>query len=93
VTRAADTVGSAASSAQAALASGSPLMSSVQQAADELGRSAAALRAATADDSATVQGMQRAMADVSRAARAVRELSDAIEQQPQSLLRGRPAAP
>jgi paraquat-inducible protein B len=59
-------------------------MTSVQQAADELGRSAAALRAATADDSATVQGLQRALADVSRAARAVRELSDAIEQQPQS---------
>lgn len=93
VTRAADTVGSAASSAQAALAAGSPLMISVQQAADELGRSAAALRAATADDSTTVQGLQRALADVSRAARAVRELSDAIEQQPQSLLRGRPAAP
>ncbi len=93
VTRAADTVGSAASSAQLALAAGSPLMASVQQAADELGRSAAALRAATADDSATVQGLQRALADVSRAARAVRELSDAIEQQPQSLLRGRPVTP
>ncbi len=92
VTRAADTVGGAAG-AQAALTTGSPLMNSVQQAADELSRSATALRAATADDSATVQGLQRALADVSRAARAVRELSDAIEQQPESLLRGRPAAP
>lgn len=93
VTRAADTVGTAASAAQEALAAGSPLLTSVQKAADELGRSAAALRAATADDSATVQGLQRALADVARAARAVRELSDAIEQQPQSLLRGRPASP
>ena len=69
------------------------LLNSVQQAADELGRSAAALRAATAEDSATVQGLQRALADVARAARAVRELSDVIEQQPQVLLHGRPAAP
>ena len=52
-----------------------------------------ALRAAVADDSTTVQGLQRALGDVARAARAVRELSDAIEQQPQSLIRGRPAAP
>ena len=52
-----------------------------------------ALRAAVADDSTTVQGLQRALDDVARAARAVRELSDAIEQQPQSLIRGRPAAP
>ena len=35
----------------------------------------------------------RALADVARAARAVRELSDVIEQQPQVLLHGRPAAP
>lgn len=93
VTRAADAVDAAAGTVQKTLAAGSPLLNSVQQAADELGRSAAALRAATADDSATVQGLQRALADVARAARAVRELSDAIEQQPQVLLHGRPAAP
>lgn len=93
VTRAADTVDSAASAVQDALAAGSPLLTSVQKAADELGRSAAALRAATADDSTTVQGLQRALADVARAARAVRELSDAIERQPQSLLLGRPPGP
>jgi paraquat-inducible protein B len=90
---AADRVGSAADRAEALLAPGSPLLTRVQQAADELGRSATALREATADESATVQGVQRAMADLSRAARSVRELADAIEQQPQSLIRGRPAAP
>ena len=70
-------------------------MASVQRAADELARSAAALRSATSDDSASVQSVQRAMGDVSRAARSVRELADLIEQQPQSLIRGRnpPAAP
>ncbi len=93
VSRAADTVDGAATTVQAALAAGSPLLGSVQRAADELGRSAVALRAATADESVTVQGLQRALADVARAARSVRELSDAIEQQPQLLLHGRPTAP
>ena len=68
---------------------GSPVLAGVQQAADELGRTAAALRAATSDDSPNLQGVQRAMADVSRAARAVRELADTLEQQPQSLIRGK----
>jgi paraquat-inducible protein B len=90
---AASRVGDAAQQAQQLLAPGSPVLASVQQAADELGRSAAALREATASDSASVQSVQRAMGDVSRAARSVRELADLIEQQPQSLIRGRSAAP
>jgi paraquat-inducible protein B len=93
VTGAADRVGSAAARADVLLTPGSPLMTSVQAAADELGRSAVALRAATSDESASVQSLQRAMGDVSRAARAVRELADTIEQQPQSLVRGKTAAP
>ncbi len=93
VSSASDRVGTAAERAQTLLTPGSPLMISVQQAADELGRSASALRSATAEDSASVQSVQRAMGDVSRAARAVRELADQIEQQPQSLIRGRTATP
>ena len=93
VTGAADRVGSAAVRAETLLTPGSPLLASVQQAADELGRSAAALRSATSDESASLQSVQRAMGDVSRAARAVRELADQIEQQPQSLIRGRVAVP
>lgn len=93
VTGAADRVGSAAMRAETLLTPGSPLLASVQQAADELGRSAAALRSATSDESASLQSVQRAMGDVSRAARAVRELADQIEQQPQSLIRGRVAVP
>ncbi len=90
---AAERLGSAAGRADALLAPGSPLLASVQQAADELGRSAVALRSATSDDSASVQSVQRAMTDVARAARAVREMADTIEQQPQSLLRGKAGAP
>ena len=89
VTGAADRIGSAASRADELLTPGSPVLAGVQQAADELGRTAAALRAATSDDSPNLQGVQRAMADVSRAARAVRELADSLEQQPQSLIRGK----
>ena len=93
VAGAADRVGSAAGRADALLAPNSPLLQSAQQAADELARTAAALRAASSDESASVQSVQRAMADVSRAARAVRELADSIEQQPQSLIRGKVRAP
>ena len=86
---AADRVGSAAARAETLLAPDSRVVTSVQQAADELTRAAAALRTAAGDESATVQGVQRAMADLARAARAVRELADSIEQQPQSLIRGK----
>lgn len=88
---AADRVGSAAARAEGLLAPDSPVVASVQQAADELTRAAAALRSAASDESSTVQGVQRAMADLARAARAVRELADTIEQQPQSLIRGKAA--
>ena len=88
---AADRVGSAAARAETLLAPDSRVVTSVQLAADELTRAAAALRTAAGDESATVQGVQRAMADLARAARAVRELADSIEQQPQSLIRGKAA--
>ena len=88
---AADRVGRAAARAEMLLAPDSRVVISVQQAADELTRAAAALRTAAGDESATVQGVQRAMADLARAARAVRELADSIEQQPQSLIRGKAA--
>ena len=93
VSGAADRVGAAAERADTLLQPGSPLVTRVQQAAEELARTAAALRAATGDESASVQSVQRAMGDVSRAARAVRALADQIEQQPQSLIRGRETAP
>jgi len=93
VAQSAQQVGAAAQRAEALLQPGSPVLVSVQQAADELARSATALRSAISEDSATVAGVQRALADVSRASRAVRELAELLEQQPQSLLRGRPVQP
>lgn len=90
---AADRLGAAGGKLDAALSPGSALMNSVQQAAEELGRSAAALRAATSDESVNAQSLQRALGDVSRAARAVRGLAEQIEQQPQSLIRGKEATP
>lgn len=89
---AADSVSGVANRAGQVLAPDSPLVKSVQQTADELARSAAALRATTADDSLMMQNLDRALRDVSRAARAVRELADSIDQQPDMLIRGRPAS-
>jgi len=74
----------------AALAAG---LQSMRSAADELAKTAAALRGATGEDAALVQSLERTASDVSRAARAVRELAEQLERQPESLIRGRPAAP
>lgn len=93
VDQAAERVVRAADRAEQLLSPASPLVLSVQTAAEELARSASALRALALDESAPMQSVQRAMADVARAARAVRELADTIEQQPQSLLQGKPSAP
>ena len=93
VAGAATRLGNAADRAEQLLTPGSPVLGSVQKAADELTRSAVTLRDALSDDASTVQAVQRALGDVSRAARAVRELADQLEQQPQSLIRGRPDTP
>jgi paraquat-inducible protein B len=90
---AADGIASAATRAESTLAPNSQVMRSVQQAAEELSRSAKAVRDATSEDAALAQNLQRALGDVQRAARAVRELAEQLEQQPQSLLRGKPAPP
>jgi paraquat-inducible protein B len=93
VAKAADRVASAAASADGLLSPGSPTLASVRQAADELARSAAALREAAAGDGGASQSLQRTLGDVSRAARALRDLAQQLEQQPQSLIRGREATP
>jgi paraquat-inducible protein B len=71
----------------------SPLVLDLQKSVAEVGRTATSLRQATAGDSTIVRGTEQAMADVSRAARALRDLAEAIEQQPESLLRGRQVTP
>ncbi len=75
------------------LAPNAPLVQNLQRAADEVARSAASLREATADDSSLRLGADRALDDLSRAARALRDLAETLEQQPDSLLRGRKVAP
>ena len=89
----AERVAGTAGQVDALLASGAPLLQSLQRAADELARSATSLRAATAEDSALLLNVDRASQDVSRASRAVRELADLLERQPEALIRGRSAAP
>ena len=84
-------VGHTADQASALLAPDSPLLLQLQRSADELARTATTLRAQAADDGPLAQNLDRTLQDVSRAARAVRQLAELLEQQPQSLLRGRAA--
>lgn len=71
------------------LAPDAPLVQNLQRAANEVSRTAGALREATSGDSNLMVGADRALDDLSRAARALRDLAEALEQQPDSLLRGR----
>ncbi len=71
------------------LAPDAPLVKNLQRAADEVARTAASLRETTSRDSTLMLGADRALEDLSRASRALRDLAEAIEQQPDALLRGR----
>lgn len=85
--------GATAERASALLAPESPLMRQLDATAAELAATAAALRSVTAPEGALLQDTQRTLADVGRAARALRELALVLEQNPEALLRGRPAEP
>lgn len=74
------------------LAPDAPLVQQLQRSAEELARTASALRQTTAADSPLLRNTDRALQDVSRASRALRDLAEALEQNPEALLRGRPAA-
>ena len=71
------------------LAPNAPLVTNLQRAADEVARTATSLREATSGDSRLMTGADQALGDLSRAARALRDLAEALEQQPDSLVRGR----
>jgi paraquat-inducible protein B len=71
------------------LAPDAPLVKNLQRAADEVARTATALRETTSSDSTLMLGADRALEDLSRASRALRDLAEALEQQPDALLRGR----
>lgn len=89
---ASDRVGMASERVGALIAPDSPLVTRVQVTADELAATAAALRRHTADDAVLVRHLDDALVDLSRAARAVRELATTLDDHPDALLRGRPAA-
>lgn len=98
--RAMDNVGGAAARVDSAaghlgslLAPDAPLVTGVQRSADSLAASADALRRATSDDSRLMLRLDQALQDVSQAARALRLLSDTLEREPESLLRGRRSVP
>jgi len=85
-------IGVAGDRAAALLAPDSALLQNLQEAAAEVARSAQQLSQATAADSGLVRGSEQALQDLSRAARALRDLAEALEQKPESLLRGREVA-
>lgn len=66
-----------------------PVVKDLQRTAQELTRAAAALADAAQDDAPLNQNLQRALKDVSQAARSLRELADTLDQQPESVLKGR----
>ena len=75
--------------AGALLAPDSVLVQRLQATAEDVARSASAVRLAADSESPLLQDTREAARDVSRAARAVRELARSLEEQPESLLRGR----
>ncbi|WP_439587738.1 MlaD family protein [Hydrogenophaga sp.] len=85
----AEGLGRTSSQVSELLAPNAPLVTNLQRAADEVARTATALREATSGDSRLMTGADQALGDLSRAARALRDLAEALEQQPDSLLRGR----
>ncbi len=89
VNAAAAGVGKTSDQMSALLAPDSPLVADLQRAAAEVARTAGSLREATSGDAPLVVGADRALDDLSRAARALRDLAETLEQQPDSLLRGR----
>jgi len=82
-------LGQASDRASALLASDSALVLDLRRTADELARTAASLRESTSGDSALMRSSERALQDLSRASRALTNLAETLEQQPESLLRGR----
>jgi paraquat-inducible protein B len=82
-------LGEASEHASALLAGDSALVLDLRRTADELGRTAASLREATSGDSVLMLRSERALQDLARASRAVANLAETLEQQPESLLRGR----
>jgi paraquat-inducible protein B len=66
-----------------------PLSTKLRNAADELARTGVVLRESVGNDAPLNRDLQRALTDLASAARSLRELADTLNQQPESVLRGR----
>lgn len=82
-------VGRAAERVSEFTAPDSRMVTSIIRAGEELTAAALALQNLTDAQSPTVQNLDTATAEISRAARALRQLAETLEQQPESLLKGR----
>jgi paraquat-inducible protein B len=89
VGEAAQRIGASVDSVASTLGPEAPLAKSLRSAADELALTAGALRQASANEAPLNQNLQRSLQDVSKAARALRELAETLDQQPESVLKGR----
>lgn len=82
-------VGAAAERVGTLAAPDSPAAASITRAGEELAAAAAALRNLTDTQSPTVQHLNSAAEEIARAARSLRQLADTLDEQPESLLRGK----
>ncbi len=89
VGNAADRMGGAADRVGRAADAASPLFQHMTAASDQLARAAINLRDLANDESPTVQHLNLAIEEISRSARALRLMANTIEQQPESLFRGK----
>ncbi|MBQ0958801.1 MCE family protein [Ideonella sp. 4Y11] len=65
------------------------LATKLRGAADEMARTGVVLRESVGTDAPLNRDLQRALSDLASAARSLRELADTLNQQPESVLRGR----
>jgi len=65
------------------------LATKLRNAADEMARTGVVLRESVGTDAPLNRDLQRALGDLASAARSLRELADTLNQQPESVLRGR----
>ncbi len=86
---AADRVGSAADRVGAAVNNDSPLVQEMTKASVQVRQAAQSLQELAGTGSPTAVRLQEALQEVDRAARALRSLAESLENQPESLLRGK----
>lgn len=84
-----DKVGRAADQVEKFTDADSSISSSISQAGKELAEAAQALQQLAGDDSQVIEQLTTSLHEISRAARALRTLAQSLEQQPESILRGK----